>query len=94
VRRSPLHMGVKGRFIRVGLMEIEVRGICFILNGLEPEGSHLVPQALTRMIPKERDERVHMLWLDGELCQYAVDSNLLRRILIARNADNSIRVSP
>jgi hypothetical protein len=33
----PLHMGLKGRCIRVGLMEIEVSGIFFILNGLEPE---------------------------------------------------------
>jgi len=44
-----------------------VRGICFILNGREPKGSYLVPQALTRMILKERDERVHVLRLDGEL---------------------------
>jgi len=71
-----LEMGLTGRFIHVGLVEINEIGSGVILNDVEAECTSLVAKARARMFPNEVDELVHMLWLDGDVRQDAVHCSL------------------
>lgn len=76
----PLYMGVKGCFIDVRLVDIEVIRQGVILNDIEPERAYFLTHTLACVFPNKHNERIYVLRLDGEPGQDTVHRNLLRCI--------------
>jgi len=72
-----LHMRLKCGCVHVGLMGVKVIRRGFVLDDIETEGARFFANACAEEFAIERDELVHVLRLDGDVCQYAVHCILL-----------------